>query len=44
MEDNGSELEQEDVADDEHVDGDSGDEDDAILHEKRGTSRPRDNI
>ncbi len=44
MEENGSELEQEGVAEDEHVDSESGDEDDAILHEKRGTSRPRDNI
>ena len=44
MEENGSEIEEEGVTDDDSVDNESGDEDEAILHEKRDTSLPRNNI
>jgi hypothetical protein len=44
MEENGSELEEMDGADDEPGNGESSDEDEAILHEKRDTSLPRNNI
>lgn len=44
MEENGSELEEMDGADDEPSNSESSDEDEAILHEKRDTSLPRNNI
>jgi hypothetical protein len=43
MEENGSEIE-EGAADDEAADDESIDEDEAILNERRGASRPRNNI
>jgi len=44
MEDNGEELEGGGLSDDEEVASESDTEDDAILHEKDGTSSPRENI
>ncbi len=43
MEENGSEIE-EGAADGEAADDESIDEDEAILNERRGASRPRNNI
>jgi len=44
MEDNGEELEGGHATDEEEVASDSETEDDAILHEKNGSSSPRENI
>jgi len=44
MEDNGEALESDGVTDEEEVASESDVEDDAILHEKEGTSSPRENI
>jgi hypothetical protein len=44
MEDNGDELEGGGLPDDEEVESEADPEDDAILHEKNGTSSPRENI
>jgi hypothetical protein len=44
MEDNGDELEGGDLGEEEEVATDADPEDDAILHEKNGTSSPRENI
>ena len=44
MEDNGEELEGGHAADEEEVALESETEDDAILHEKNGSSSPRENI
>jgi len=44
MEENGDELEGGGPADEEEVESDANPEDDAILHEKNGTSSPRENI
>lgn len=44
MEDNDNELEDNGLAEEEPVESESDNEDDAILHEKRDSSLPRDNI
>ena len=44
MEDNGDELEGGRSSDEEDVESEANPEDDAILHEKNGTSSPRENI
>ncbi len=44
MEDNGDELEGGGSSDEEEVESEANPEDDAILHEKNGTSSPRENI
>jgi hypothetical protein len=44
MEDNGNELEGAGSTDEEEVESEADPEDDAILHEKNGTSSPRENI
>jgi hypothetical protein len=44
MEDNGDEREDGGIPDDEEVESEADPEDDAILHEKNGTSSPRENI
>ena len=44
MEDNGDELEGGGTSDEEEVESEADPEDDAILHEKNGTSSPRENI
>jgi hypothetical protein len=44
MEENGDELEGGGITDEEHDASESDPEDDAILHEKNGTSSPRENI
>ncbi len=44
MEDNGDELEDGGLPDEEEVMSEADPEDDAILHEKNGTSSPRENI
>jgi hypothetical protein len=44
MEDNGDELEGGELTDEEEVEQEADPEDDAVLHEKNGTSSPRDNI
>ena len=44
MEDNGDELEGGGTTDEEEVEPETDPEDDAILHEKNGSSSPRENI
>jgi len=44
MEDNGDELEGGGLSEEEEVEAEADPEDDAILHEKNGTSSPRENI
>jgi len=44
MEDNGDELEGGGATDEEEVEPEADPEDDAILHEKNGSSSPRENI
>lgn len=44
MEDNSDELEGGGPSDEEEVESEENAEDDAILHEKNGTSSPRENI
>jgi len=44
MQDNGDELEGGGPSDEEDVASDEAPEDDAVLHEKNGTSSPRENI
>ncbi len=44
MEDNGDELEGGGPSDEDEAESEENPEDDAILHEKNGTSSPRENI